>query len=164
MINKLIYNYSDLTSNVTTSILPSTTLDTIEIKLDDNLTLLDTPGILEHGNIIDFLKPSEIKKVIPKKEIKPITYQLKEKNYILIDKYVEIEAEHNNLTLFFSSNLKIERFYKEKNEYLKENIIRIKGKEDIVISGLGFIKVGHPGIITIKTFDDIDVYVRKSLI
>lgn len=164
MINKLIYNYSDLNSNVTTSILPSTTLDTIEIKLDDTLTLMDTPGILENGNIINFIEPNEIKKVIPKKEIKAITYQAKGKNYIQIEKYAVIEVEDNNLTLFFSNDLKIERFYKEKNNSLKENIIRVKEKEDIVISGLGFIKVGLPGIIKIKTLDNVDIYTRKSLI
>ena len=35
MINKLIYNYSDLKTEITTSPLPSTTLNTIEIKLND---------------------------------------------------------------------------------------------------------------------------------
>ena len=44
LINKLIYNYSDNVPNITTSMLPSTTLNSIEIRFDDNTTFIDTPG------------------------------------------------------------------------------------------------------------------------
>ena len=36
LINKIIYNYTDLNLSITTSMLPSTTLDTIEIKLKED--------------------------------------------------------------------------------------------------------------------------------
>jgi len=55
LINKLIYNYSDKLPTITTSILPSTTLNNIEIKFDDNLTLIDTPGILEENSLNNFI-------------------------------------------------------------------------------------------------------------
>lgn len=165
MINKLIYNYSDLKSDVTTSILPSTTLDTIKIELDDSLVLIDTPGILDDGSMINFVDAKTIKKMLPVKEIKPITYQVKGKQYIHIDSLVEIEVEDNNLTLFFSNQLKIDRFYKEKrNLKLKENIIRVKENQDVVISGLGFIKVTKNGCLKIYTIAGVDVYTRDSLI
>lgn len=165
MINKLIYNYSDLKADVTTSILPSTTLNTIEIKLDENLTLIDTPGILDEGSIINYVDAKTIKKMLPMKEIKPITYQVRGKQYIYIDTLVEIEVEDNNLTLFFSNQLKIERFYKRrKNLKLKENIVRVKENQDVVISGLGFIKVTKNGLLKVYTLDDVDVYTRESLI
>ena len=165
MINKLIYNYSDLKADVTTSILPSTTLNTIEIKLDENLTLIDTPGILDEGSIINYVDAKTIKKMLPMKEIKPITYQVRGKQYIEIDSLVLIEAEDNNLTLFFSNQLKIERFYKRrKNLKLKENIVRVKENQDVVISGLGFIKVTKNGLLKVYTLDDVDVYTRESLI
>lgn len=63
MMNHLIYNYSDLTDQITTSILPSTTLNQIEVTLDENLTLIDTPGILEDGNIMNLLDSKSLKKV-----------------------------------------------------------------------------------------------------
>lgn len=165
MINKLIYNYSDLKSDVTTSILPSTTLDTIEIKLDDALTLIDTPGILDEGSMINFVDAKTIKKMLPMKEIKPITYQVRGKQYICIDSLVDIEVEDNNLTFFFSNEIRIDRFYKEKrNLKLKENIVRVKENEDVVIAGLGFIKVTKNGILKVYTIDGVDVYTRESLI
>jgi len=165
MINKLIYNYSDLESNITTSILPSTTLNTIEIKLDDDLTLLDTPGILGTGNITNYLDSKTIKKITPIKEIKPITYQVKGIQYIYIGDLAKLELEDNNVTLFFANNLKIDRFYSDKRKLdLKENIVRVKNNEDIVIEGLGFIKVSNPGIIKVYTIDGVDVYTRDSLI
>lgn len=165
MINKLIYDYSDLNSSITTSILPSTTLNTIEIKLDDTLTLMDTPGILESGNITNYLNSKMIKKITPNKEIKPITYQVKTKQYIYIDELAKLEVEDNNITLFFANNLKIDRFYHDKKKLdLKENIIRVKNNQDIVIEGLGFIKVSKPGIIKVYTIDKTSVYTRDSLI
>lgn len=165
MINKLIYDYTDLDDVITTSILPSTTLNTIEIKLDDSLTLLDTPGILGEGNITNYLDSKTIKRITPNKEIKPITYQVKGKQYIYIDNLVKLEIEDNNVTLFFANNLKIDRFYSDKRKLnLKENIVRVKNNEDIVIEGLGFIKVGKSGVIKVYTVDDTGVYTRDSLI
>lgn len=165
MINKLIYNYSDLKSDITTSILPSTTLDTIEIKLDETLTLIDTPGILDEGSMINFVDAKTIKKMLPMKEIKPITYQVRGKQYIYIDSLVKIEVEDNNLTFFCSNQFKIERFYKEKkNLNLKENIVRVKENQDVVIEGLGFIKVTKNGLLKVYTLDGVDVYTRESLI
>lgn len=164
MINKLIYNYSDLESSVTTSILPSTTLNTIEIKLNNELTLIDTPGILDEGSIINYVDGKLLKKILPNKEIKPITYQVRGKQYILIDNLVKIETENNNLTFFISNQLKIDRFYKNKKVDLKENIIRVKDNQDIVISGLGFIKTTNSGLFKVYTLDGVDVYARDSLI
>ena len=71
--------------------MPSTTLNTIEIKLDDTLTLMDTPGILESGNITNYLNSKMIKKITPNKEIKPITYQVKTKQYIYIDELAKLD-------------------------------------------------------------------------
>ena len=164
LINKLIYNYSDLECDITTSILPSTTLNTIDIKLNDELTLIDTPGILDSGNIFNFLNGKELKYITPSREIKPITYQIKNTQYIMIDKYAKVVASDNNLTLFFANNLKIDRFYKDKETKLVKHSIKVDANMDIVISGLGFIKVTKKGIVDIYTLDGVDVYTRDSLI
>ena len=116
------------------------------------------------NNIFNYVSGKELKRIIPDKEIKPITYQIKSKQYIYIDEFAKIESSNNNLTFFFSNKLKIERFYKEKQDNDKETTLNVKENEDIVISGLGFIKVTKEETIKIYTKDNIDVYIRKSLI
>lgn len=167
MINKLIYNYSDLNREVTTSILPSTTLNTVSIKINDSLTIIDTPGIIDENSIIDKVDVKTLKRILPNKEIKPITYQIKSKQVIFIDNLVRLDLENiNNLTFYFSNQLKIERFYKDSNKLLnlKKHVVRVKENNDVVISGLGFIKVTNNDVITIYTLENVDVYVRDSLI
>lgn len=164
MMNHLIYNYSNLENQITTSILPSTTLNQIEISIDENLVLIDTPGILEDGNIMNLLDSKSLKKIIPKKEMKPITYQVKSHQFIEIGTLAVIESTLNNLTFFFSNDLKIERFYHNRKNHFKENVIRVKQGEDIVISGLGFIKATKNEVIKVYTFNQVDVYTRTSLI
>jgi ribosome biogenesis GTPase A len=66
MINKIIYNYSSNETKITTSLLPNTTVDLIKVKINDSLTLIDTPGILDDGNIINYLDKKEIKKLYQK--------------------------------------------------------------------------------------------------
>ena len=163
LINKFTKNYSNNITNITTSNLPSTTLNTIEIKIDDSLTLIDTPGILDDGNIINYIDSKTLKKIIPKNTIKPITYQIKQKQYILIDYLAKIETSNNNLTLYFSNNLQINRFFKDKELDLKENIINVKRNQDLVITGLGFIKITKNETIKVWTKAGVDVYTRDSI-
>ena len=160
LINKFVHNYSKNNVNITTSNLPSTTLNTLEIVIDDDLTLVDTPGILDNSNIDVNL----LKKVIPKKEIKPITYQIHSKQYIYIEDIIKIESIDNNLTIYFSNDLKIERKYKYNKKLLNEKIVRVKKNEDIVISGIGFIKATNDEVIKINTKNSYLIYTRRSLI
>jgi 30S ribosome assembly GTPase len=164
MINKLIYNYSDYNYKITTSILPSTTLDMIKIKLNEHINIIDTPGLLVEGSIINYLTPKDIKKIIPKQTIRPLIYQVKSLQYILIDKYALIETSGVNLTLFFSSNLEIERSYNKIESDLKGITVIDAYNEDVVIKGLGFIKVSGKGKLIIHTLEDVLVYKRESLI
>lgn len=165
LINKIIYNYSKLERFITTSNLPSTTLSTIEIKLNDNLTLIDTPGIIDDKNIINYVDSKDIKKIIPKRQIKPITYQIKTKQTLIIEDYLRLDLDNNNITLFMA-DLKIERFYKETDLLLnlEKHTIKTTPNMDIVITGFGFIKVTKSSLITIYTIKGVEVYTRKSLI
>ena len=166
MINKLIYNYSNFKTVITTSLLQNTTVDLIEVSLDENLTLIDTPGILDKGNIINKLDKNEIKRLLPKKEIKPVTYQMKKSTVLLIDNFLRIDSLTDvNLTFFISNSFEINRFYKtEKLKDFESQIIDVMPNEDIVINGLGFIKVTKKGRVKISTFKDVEIYKRKSLI
>ncbi len=164
LINKYMKNYSLNKSYITVSNLPSTTLNTLELQVSDDLVLIDTPGIVDGGNIINYLDSKLIKKVLPKKEIKPITYQIHRKTYIYIEDILEVITEDNNLTFYISNSLKIEKKYKEIENSLEEKTIRVKDKQDIVIPGLGFIRVSKPEVMQIKTLKNVDIYTRDNLI
>ena len=167
MINKLMKDYSKNISQITTSIMPSTTLNTIEIELDENLCLIDTPGLLLNNSIYDKVNVDELKKIIPSKEIKPIIYQIKVPQTIIVDKYLRVDVEAcNDIVLFFSNNLNIDRKFKNTSFLMNEQKIELEvdDNHDIVINGLGFIKVKKKCKITLYTLNDIKVFIRPSLI
>lgn len=165
MINKILYNYTKIGSSITTSMLPSTTIDSINIKIDDNLTLVDTPGLL-NNNIIDYIDVNTMKKIVPKKEINPRTYQIKTRQILIIDNLLGVDIEdYNSLTFYVSNDLEIERKYKSiKFDNLKEHKLTVPANSDIVIPGLGFIKCVLKSDIIIYTLDKVEVYIRESLI
>lgn len=163
LINKLIYNYTDLESLITTSMLPSTTLDTIEIKISDNLTLIDTPGIIDMGNISNYLDNIMLKKLCIKREIKPITYQIKSKQYIFIEDFLKIECLENcDMTFYISNQLKIDRIFKDRPTKLIEKSFVTTVNCDIVINGLGYISVNKSARVNISTYDGVEIYIRKK--
>lgn len=164
LINKIIYNYSDSDTVITTSNLPSTTLDTIEIKLND-ITLIDTPGIINNGSIINYIDSDLLKRIIPSSKIKPITYQIKTNQSIVIDKIFKINCENNNsLTFYISNKLKIERYYKDINyDNLEKKRIKVDNDSDLVISGLGFIHVIKSDEFDIFCLSNVKIYTRKSI-
>lgn len=166
MINKIIYNYSSNETKITTSLLPNTTVDLIKVKINDSLTLIDTPGILDDGNIINYLDKKEIKKLLPKKEIKPITYQLKKQTTLIIDNILRIDSiTDSNITIFMSNLFNVERFYKtEKLNDLECKEYNVKSGKDIVINGLGFIKVTTNCSLKIYVLKGVKTYIRESLI
>lgn len=76
IINTILKNYTNLTSQmITSSVFPGTTLKTIKIPFEDNCFLYDTPGLLDQASILNFLDEKNIRAVIPRKEIKPVSYQ-----------------------------------------------------------------------------------------
>jgi len=156
LINKIIYNYSESDTQITTSMLPSTTIDMIKIKLNEELTIIDTPGIIEKGSIINLVDDKTLKKILPKREIKPITFQVRAKQLDL--------ENYNNLTIYVSNNLNVERSFKNKTNELVKQTIKVNDNQDIVIKGLGFIKVTNADIIDIYTIEGVEIYTRESLI
>ena len=171
LINKLIKNYSENTQELTMSPLPSTTLSTISIDINDHLRLIDTPGLVDYGSILNHVDPKTVKRISAKSEIKPRTYQLKKNQSILIEDFVRIdyvEGERNSFTLFVSNEIKVRRVLNlfHNTELMDKNKVTysVKFDEDLVISGLGFIKIVDKGIIDVYIDKDIDTYMRKSLI
>lgn len=170
LINKLIKNYSDNTNSLTISPLPSTTLNKIEIDLSDTLTLIDTPGLVDRENIINYVDFADLKKINPKKEIKPKTFQIKKGQCIVIDEFARIdyvEGERNSFTVYASNNLKIKKYNASKCTLLKDlnkTSYDVGYHEDVVINGLGFIKIVEKASVDIYVDVNVGTYVRKSLI
>lgn len=166
LINKIIKNYSDSNLEVTTSIYPSTTLNKIELNIG-NLKIVDTPGLLSEGSILNNLSLKEIKKITPKKEIKPRSYQLKGKNSLVIDNKVRIDfLEDNNITIYIANNINIVKT-RLTNNTLKEGIkkeLNLKNNKDIVIEDLCFIKLTKSTKINIYTNYNVNIYERDNLI
>ena len=171
LINKLIKNYSDNTQELTMSPLPSTTLNMITIEINDHLTLIDTPGLVDVGSILNHVDETMMKKISAKKEIKPRTYQLRKGQSIVIEDLIRIdyvEGEKNSFTLFMSNDIKVKRLLNlfNNDELMDKNKItyNIKYDEDLVISGLGFVKIVDKGVIDIYIDKDVDTFTRRSLI
>lgn len=76
LINAIIQEITGDQNVITTSRFPGTTLDKIEIPLDDGSYIYDTPGIIHRHQMAHYLTAKNLKYVSPKKEIKPKTYQL----------------------------------------------------------------------------------------
>ena len=169
LINAIINNYSIDKSNITISPMPSTTLNTIKMKIKD-FYLIDTPGLVDYGNILNKVTKDRIKRISPKKEIKPKTYQIKSGQALIIDDTIRIDylkGEKNSFTVFMSNDLKVKRINGKKHDYLKDlsrKDLSLKYHEDIVINGLGFIKTILEGDVAIYIDKDVEVFTRKSLI
>jgi len=170
LINQLLRNYSTNPNELTISPLPNTTLNKITIELDSHLTLIDTPGFVDRGNMVGYVDFETLKKLNPKKEIKPKTYQIKKGQCLLISDLARIdyvEGEKNSFTLFVSNDIKVERRNASKHDDLKnlnKRTFEMKYHEDLVMNGLGFVKVVNPATIDLYLHQNVEVFVRKSLI
>ena len=170
LINKFIKNYSNNNLVITTSILPSTTININEIKIDDNITLIDTPGFIEKDNISKFIDAKTLKKVMPNKEIRPKTYQINEGTTLLIDNMLRIEyvkGERNSFTFYLSNDIIINRINtitNNRGKDLKLTKVKVNSGEDVIVNGLCFIKIKKDAQINIYTIDGVGLYKRKSLI
>ena len=167
LLNKLIENYSESDIDITTSMYPSTTLDTIEVKIKD-IMFIDTPGIIDNGSIINYIDYKMLKKITPKKEVKPRTYQIKGKGSLVIEDLVRIDYEtnDNSMTIYIANSVNIIRVG-EANPRLKDlpkREFNLKNDKDIVITDLCFIKFVKGIKVNIYANNNINVYERDNLI
>ncbi|EPD54360.1 ribosome biogenesis GTPase YqeH [Paenisporosarcina sp. HGH0030] len=191
-INRIIKQVTGEKEVITTSHFPGTTLDLIEIPLDDNQSLYDTPGIINHHQMAHFLDSSELKWITPKKEIKPKIFQLNSGQTLFLGglaRFDFIQGERSSFTVHISNDINIHRTKLENADALyaehlggmlappsaefKENfppLVRHEfsvkaGKTDIVFSGLGWITVNQPNVvIAAYAPKGVEIQVRPSLI
>ena len=164
LVNKLIKNYGNGLGEITTSNLPSTTLDLIYNKVNDNLTLIDTPGLLDNDSLILEASTDLLKKITPKKEIRPISYQIKAWQSLLVEDFMRLDLENTNIICYISNGLELRRVYKDKPCELKKYELNIKANNDLVIKGLGFITFKKDSKVTLWLVDKVEYLIRDSVI
>ena len=170
LINKLIKNYSDSKQELTISPLPSTTLNLINIEINDYLTIIDTPGLIDEGSITNYVDNELLIIITPKKEIKTKTYQLRRGQSIIIGDLVRIDyvdGEKNSFTLYISNDIKTKRIISSRHDDLKnlaKRTYQLPFNQDIVIKGLGFIKVVNRGVVDIYLNQRVETFLRDNLI
>ena len=165
LLNRFTKNYSKA-ATLTTSFFPSTTLGLLKFKINDNLTLIDTPGLIAKGSLITLSDLKTIKKLEPN-NLKPLTYQFKEDGEIIVEDLVKISALANtNLTLYVSNKLSVKRnhHWTLSLTNLDRHDLKVEDNSDIVIAGLGFIHFTKKTSIVIYTLPNVLVYQRKSFL
>lgn len=167
LINKLIKNYSDNDVFITSSMYPSTTLDKIEINIL-GLNIIDTPGLINKGSIVNYIDNDLLKKITIKKEIKPKTYQLNGKGSVLIEDLIRLDydTKGTSMTIYVNNLVNIRFLGKDNNKLLegKCNKFSLDDNKDIVISDLCFIKFTKKVNLNIYSNYDVLIYERDNLI
>ena len=167
LINKIIKDYGEAKREITTSVLPSTTLDLIEVKINNDLTIIDTPGLLDIGSIIINTDGETLTKILPKKELKPSVIQVKVDQTIIVGDIFRLDVKKGTSLIFYISNtLKLDRYYKgtDKLNDLPKHDLEVNEGSDIVIKGLGFIKTTNDCECSLYIDEKIKFNVRKSII
>lgn len=170
-INRLIRDYSDMESELTVSQYPGTTLDLVEIPLEDGKSVIDTPGIVYRHRLTELLPKQYLKTVLPDKPLKPMIYQLNEGQTLFfgaLARFDFVAGERQSFTCYVSSGVKIHRtkldradelYAEHKGELLtppvledvetlptwvKHDIRAKAGAEtEVLISGLGWVTVNN---------------------
>lgn len=165
IINKLLYNYAKKESKIVTSMLPSTTLNMIEMELENGLILIDTPGIVDKGNISNYVSFEKLNKINPRKVIKPKVFQVKRPQSFILDDLAQIKVNDNNIiTFYISRDITIERNFKNKELHFDKRTITVDEDSDLVINGLGFVNFKKKTTVDILTYSNVEIYTRKALI
>ncbi|MBU7455116.1 ribosome biogenesis GTPase YqeH [Leuconostoc fallax] len=186
LINRIIKSRTGIQELITTSRFPGTTLDRIEIPLDDGAQLVDTPGIVKRDQMAHALSEKDLKFALPNHEIKPKTYQLNAEQTIFIGglaRFDFVNGERAAVTAYFENNLMLHRtklanadaFYDKHAGNLLQPIpaqgntlvmheFRTSEKSDLVFAGLGWITV--PAGMHIRGWAPagVNVLIRKAMI
>lgn len=179
---------------ISTSYFAGTTLGIINVPLDEKNNLIDTPGLINEEDLTMHLDKESLEIIIPKKEIRLVTYQLNEEQTIFLTGFVQLDYIQGNkqgVTIYASNQIDIHRTKLEnakeirkkhlgekllsppnKNELkeLKFKTIKIeipKGNYDIVISGLGWINIKNENSLKkyeITVPEKISIKVREGII
>ena len=191
-INRIIKEVTGEGDVITTSHFPGTTLDMIEIPLEDGKAIVDTPGIINHHQMAHYVDKRDLKFITPKKEIKPKVYQLNEQQTLFfggLARFDYISGGRRSFSCYVPNEISIHRTKLDKADELYKNhagelltpprreqmdefpeLVRheftIKeAKTDVVFSGLGWVTVNDAGAkIAAHVPKGVHVMLRRSLI
>ncbi|QFT89933.1 GTP-binding protein Der [Bacillus sp. THAF10] len=191
-INRIIREFSGEEDVITTSQFPGTTLDLIDIPLDNGAFLHDTPGIINRHQMAHYVDKKDLKYISPKKEIKPKIFQLNEGQTLFfggLARFDFVKGARNSFTCYVSNELYIHRTklenaenvyqehlgdmlvppgeaYKDSfPELVAHEFVVKEPKTDIVFSGLGWVTIHDANVkIIAHAPKGVGVMIRKSLI
>jgi len=167
LINEMMKSYNGVSGDITVSSFPSTTLSMIAVKIGE-LDVIDTPGIVCEESVINYLDLKSIKKLNSKKEIKPITFQVKGKGSLLLDNIcrIDYDTDVSSMTFYVSNSLKVDKISLNNNTMLNYNKIdyNINDNQDLVIEDVGFVKITNLMKLNVYYKDNISIRVRDNLI
>jgi len=194
LINRILKEYGESEVELTTSRFPGTTLDMIEIPIDNQTSLYDTPGIINRDQIVHMVTTEDLKIISPEKTVNPKIFQLNDQQTLFLGGMARIDfvkGERQSFVVYASNRISIHRTKLEKADELYrahvgtellspptgENVkmlpplrkrsfkIEPGSKKDIVISGLGWITVGGAGaLVDVYAPDGVSVTIRDALI
>lgn len=194
LINRLITDYSDLKRELTTSLYPGTTLDVVNIPLDDGSQIIDTPGIVYPYRLTEIAAKVDLPVIMPSVAIKPRIYQLNEAQTLFFGamaRFDFVKGERQSFTCYVSNRLTIHRTKLDKADELYEahkgemltppgfdqlealpqwtrHSFKVsKGLDvDIAISGLGWIRVNSDQGAHLEVYapSGVKVIMRHALI
>lgn len=153
---------------ITTSAIPNTTASYITIKLDNKITIVDTPGFIDSNAVYNFIDYNKTIKLYSKKEIRVKTFQIRSGYSIVINDILRIDnlSKCNSFSFYMSDKLRYEKvkFKNEKLKILPSMSIETNECTDVLINGLGFIRITKPGEFKIYALDEKMISIRKSMI
>ena len=188
LINAIIDMMGDIQDLITASRFPGTTLDRIEIPLENGHFLIDTPGIMTDNQLATHLNAKDLELISPKKPLKPATYQLMPGNTLFLAGLGRIDylkGESTSFTVYVARNMYVHRtktanadaFYKkhvgellappakdDKLPALKGQEFRTEYKSDLLFGGIGFVTVPEGCVVKTYTPDGIGLGIRRALI
>ena len=151
LINKLMEIYNPKLNKLTISNKRNTTLEFIRIKLNDDLTLIDSPGFL----ISDYGIKSKYKNII-----KPITFNMKENEILFIDKFYMKFDNATSITIYVNEVVNAKKYYKDIDFDYEVNV---EDNTDICINGFGIINIKKSNNISIVGLDKELISIRRSI-
>ncbi len=152
-INDLIHVNGSKARPINTNSKANTTLDFIKVKIDESLTVYDSPGfILENNADSDAYD----------QYIKTLTFNMKagETISLINGKYFFNFSEDTPINIFINGKGKHKKYFKEVK---LDNELKLKNDNmDIVILGVGFIRVKNKGIVKTNV-DTKYIEIRNSM-
>ena len=195
LVNQILKRYLGEPADVlTVATSPQTTIGLTGFPLLDGSIIYDTPGVINKHQYMHYLTRTSYKLTVPKKEIKPLVFQLYEGQTLFFgglarldiisgetgDKISVITYFANTLNIHRTKTTRADELYHDKLYTLlsppfspdedvpkwvyHEFRIRDNQKYDIVFSGLGFVTLRAPFHIRAYAPFVVGVYTRLAII